>query len=307
MSCVEIMDNLFFFQRGYLNANHFVYRSEQPILIDTGYITDFQNTENLIKRLGVDLTYTKSIVSTHSHCDHIGGNKIIQDMSSCDIMMHKVGKYFMDSRDDWSTWWKYYNQDAAFFNCSKGIEDGDVISLGPHEFEVVYTPGHASDGIVLYNRKEKTLISSDTLWEKDMAVMTVRIEGSLACFSMLESLAKLEKLDVNVVYPGHGKSFTDIGAAIKKARERLRGFLEDKRSIGNDLLKKIIVYTLLMNGVIDESSFFDHLMSTHWFRETIDLYFNSDYRFKYDEIMNGFFDRNIVKMKDGKLFTTIKP
>jgi hypothetical protein len=41
--------------------------------------------------------------------------------------------------------------------------------------------------------------------------------------------------------------------------------------------------------------------------ETIDLYFSSDYRFKYDEIINGFFDRNIVKKKDGQLFTTIKP
>jgi hypothetical protein len=62
-----------------------------------------------------------------------------------------------------------------------------------------------------------------------------------------------------------------------------------------------------MKNVIDESSFLDHLTSTHWFRENVDLYFSSDYRFKYDEIMNGFFDRNIVKKKDEKLFTTIKP
>ena len=96
---------------------------------------------------------------------------------------------------------------------------------------------------MLYNKMEKVLIFSDTLWENDMAVMTVRVEGSWACFSMMESLEKLEKLDVKVVYPGHGKPFTDMAAAIGKTRRRLKGFLENKRKIGNDLLKKIIVYT----------------------------------------------------------------
>jgi hydroxyacylglutathione hydrolase len=307
MTPAEIMEDLFFIQRGYLNGNHFVYRSEQPILIDTGYISDFQTTEKLIKRLAVDVANTKLIVSTHCHCDHIGGNKIVQDRSGCDIAIHKIGKYFIDSRDNWSTWWKYYDQDASFFKCSIGLGDGDTIAVGPHEFEVIYTPGHATDGIVLYNRKERILISSDTLWENDMAVMTVRVEGSRACFSMMESLGKLEKLDVKVVYPGHGKSFTDAAGAIGRARRRLEGFLGNKEKIGNDLLKKIIIYTLLMKKGTEESSFFDQLMTTHWFRENVDFYFEGNYRSKYDEIMNGFYRRGIVKIKCDKLFTSVKP
>jgi len=307
MKPVEIMDNLFFIQRGYLNGNHFVYRSEQPVLIDTAYITDFETTEKLITSLGVDIAHTKMIVNTHCHCDHIGGNKIVQDRSSCQIAMHKMGKHFIDSRDDWSTWWKYYDQDAAFFNCSRGLDDGDAISIGSHQFEVVYTPGHAADGIVLYNKMEKVLISSDTLWENDMAVITERVEGSRACFSMMESLEKLEKLEVKVVYPGHGRPFTDMEMAIGKARRRLKGFLDNKRKIGTDLLKKIVIYTLMMKKEVDEASFFDHLMTTHWFRETVDLYFAGDYRSKFDQIMNGFYGRGIVKNKDGKVFTSVKP
>lgn len=307
MKPVEIMDSLFFIQRGYLNGNHFVYRSEQPVLIDTAYITDFETTERLITSLGIDVAHTKMIVNTHCHCDHIGGNKTVQDRSSCQIAMHKIGKYFIDSRDDWSPWWKYYDQEAAFFNCTRGLDDGDAISIGPHRFEVVYTPGHAADGIVLYNREEKVLISSDTLWEKDMAAMTVRVEGSLACFSMMNSLEKLEKLEVKSVYPGHGKMFTDMADAIGRSRRRLRGFLDDKKKIGTDLLKKITIYTIMMKKEVDEASFLNHLMTTHWFRETVDLYFGGDYRFKYDQIMNGFYGRGIVKNKNGKLFTTVKP
>jgi len=40
MRPVEILDALYFIQRGYLNANHFVFVSEKPVLIDTAYLSD---------------------------------------------------------------------------------------------------------------------------------------------------------------------------------------------------------------------------------------------------------------------------
>jgi len=304
---IQIMDDLFFVERGFLNGNHFVYKGEELILIDTAYVSDFHETQRLITGIGVDLSDVRLIVNTHTHCDHIGGNRIIQERSGCDIALHKIGKYFIDTRDDWSTWWKYFKQEADFFRCTRALEDREVISLGPHEFEVIYTPGHASDGIVLYNSRDKLLISSDTLWENDMAVMTVRVEGSRAVFAMMESLEKIEDLDVEIVYPGHGGPFTDFQEAVRKAKKRLNGFMEDRDRIGNDLLKKIIIYTLMVLRTASEDGFFDYLMDTHWFRETIDLSFHGEYQAKYDEIMKDFFDRGIVKADAGKLFTTVKP
>jgi len=96
----EILEDLFFIERGYLNANHFVYRSKSPILIDTGYISDFNETERLMTRLGVNISDVSLIINTHTHCDHIGGNKIIQEKSGCEVALHKVGKYFIDTQDD---------------------------------------------------------------------------------------------------------------------------------------------------------------------------------------------------------------
>ncbi len=307
MDTVEILEDFFFVERGYLNGNHFVYRSKVPILVDTAYIADFDETARLIKGLGVDLSRVRLIINTHSHCDHIGGNKLIQEQSGCDIALHKVGKYFIDTRDDWSTWWRYYNQEADFFTCTRALEDGEVIAIGPHDFQVIYTPGHASHGIGLYNRRDKVLLSSDTLWENDMAVMTIRVEGSRALFCMQESLAKLEGLDVRVVYPGHGKPFTDMHAAIASSKKKINGYMSNRERIGTDVLKKITVYTLLMRGAVGPETFFSQLMETYWFRETVDLYFNGEYRAKYDEILNGFLQRGVVREKDGRLFTTVKP
>ena len=303
----EILKDLFFIERGYLNANHFVYRSESPVLIDTGYIADFSETEKLITDLGVILSDISLIINTHTHCDHIGGNRIIQQRSGCDIALHEVGRYFIDTLDDWSTWWRYYNQDADFFTVTRTLHDGEVIAIGPHEFQVIYTPGHASDGIVLYNSREKVLISSDTLWENDSAVMTLRVEGSRALFHMRESLEKLESLDVNRIYPGHGRPFSNLKGAIAKSKEKIETYVRDRNTIGNDLIKKIIVYTLLMKKSIKESEFFQHLMDTYWFKETVDLYFNGEYEIKYDEIMDTFLKRDVVRRSSGSLFTTVKP
>ena len=55
------------------------------------------------------------------------------------------------------------------------VADGETINGDGWQLEVIHTPGHAAEGIVLYNRKEKLLISSDTLWKNDMAVMTLLI------------------------------------------------------------------------------------------------------------------------------------
>ena len=307
MATTEILKDLFFIERGFLNGNHFVYRSGSPVLVDTGYISGFAETEKSITELGVALSDVSLIISTHTHCDHIGGNNLIQQKSGCEIALHKVGKYFIDSRDDWSTWWRYYNQEAEFFTCTRSVEDGEIITLGPHEFQVIYTPGHASDGIVLYNQREKVLLSSDTLWQTDMAVMTLRVEGSRALFDMRASLQKIEKLEVQAVYPGHGKPFSDMPQAIARGKQRIENFLRHPEAIGDDLLKKIIVYTLMMKKIMPADTLFGYLMDTYWFKETVDLYFKGQYQAKYDAVINSFLGRGIIKQENGDLSTTVKP
>jgi hydroxyacylglutathione hydrolase len=304
---MEIMEGLFFIQRGYLNGNHFVYRSRDPILIDTGYLTHFEETERRIRGLGVDLSRVRLIVSTHTHCDHVGGNRIIQDRSGCEIALHTIGKHFEDTRDDWATWSRYFDQEAEFFECTSALEDGDRVNIGPHRFRVIYTPGHASDGIVLYNEVNRVLLSSDTLWERDMAVLNIRVEGSTAPHRMLESLERLEPLDVKMVYPGHGRPFEDFRGAVKRSRKRIQEYLKDRTKIGSDLAKRILVYTLLMKPGHPVSSFFDYLMTTHWFPETVDFYFGGDYRAFYGGLLREFLRRKVILQDRGGLFAQVPP
>jgi len=307
MKPIEVLPDFYFIQRGFLNANHFVGRGPSPVLIDSAYIAGLPETEQQIVRMGVRLRDVRLIVSTHCHCDHIGANREIQRRSGCDIALHPLGKHFIDTRDDWATWWRYYGQQGDFFDATRVLADGEVLAVGPHEFEVLHTPGHAADGIVLYHRRQKVLLSSDTLWKKDMAVMTVRVEGSSAPFRMLDSLDRIAALNVRTVFPGHGPPFTDFTAAVDRARRRLEGLIADRRLMGRDLLKKIIVYTLMMHTMVDADGFFDLLMATIWFPETVDLYFEGRYREVYEDVMTELLQRGLAVHHRGRLSTTVPP
>jgi len=140
-----------------------------------------------------------------------------------------------------------------------------------------------------------------------MATLTARVEGSTAIFKWQESIEKIESLEVNTVYPGHGSPFITFNEAISKTKSKIKEYLEHREKIGLDLLKKIIVYTLLMRKTVDESLFFPNLMETYWFKETIDLYFDGDYQTLYDTVMHDFIERGIVKRKTGRIYTTVRP
>ena len=137
-------------------------------------------------------------------------------------------------------------------------------------------------------------------------MILVRIAGDTALFSAQESLEKLETLDVKMVYPGHGKPFTDYKRAISMSKKRIEGYLDNREKIGTELIKKIILFTLMANKTFPEETFYSYLTNTYGYRETVDLYFNADYKAIYKEIIDGFFKRGLLKRRNGNLYTIVK-
>jgi len=302
---LEILPGLIFLQRGFLSGNHFVYRAARPILIDTAYRGEAQKTLDAIEALGCDWRATERILSTHCHCDHVGVNHIVQTASGCAVAMHPVGAAAVNRRDGLATWWDYYVQEAEYFDAAETLEEGAEVAVGPHRFTVLHAPGHSRDTLMLYERSQRILLSSDALWESDMAVITARVEGEDAATRWLDTLERAASLDVTRVYPGHGAPFADFRGALEKTRDRLRRFADHPEEAADDLLRKITVYTLLMGGGAEEASFFNALMATPWFPETVARHFGGEYRKKYDETLARLLARGAVALEGGRLLPRV--
>ena len=54
-----------------------------------------------------------------------------------------------------------------------------------------------------------------------------------------------------------------------------------------------------------EDELFPYLMGTYWFRETIDLYFDSRHEMKYNEIVKVFIKRGLIRLENGRLSTPV--
>ncbi|MEW6573960.1 MAG: MBL fold metallo-hydrolase, partial [Bacillota bacterium] len=238
--------------------------------------------------------------------DHIGGNRYIQELSGCEIGMHPIDRHFIETKNDWYTWWRYYDQEADFFTVNRSFAEGDAIKLDDLELMVLHTPGHASGQISLYCPQHRFLLSADAAWDGDFGVLTTRIEGNISPFLHQESLDKLASLAVSVVYPGHGSPIYDPKGAIDRCRRRLESFLKEPERLGRDQIKKIVLYTLLAKSGFQEEGFFEYLKKTHWFHEVVDLFFNSQYRPVYEDVISELVNKKLVARENGRLVAMLK-
>jgi glyoxylase-like metal-dependent hydrolase (beta-lactamase superfamily II) len=307
MSVHRVFEGFYFIERGYLNGNHFVFLSESPALVDTGFVSHWAVTRALIAGLGVDVRRVGLIVSTHTHCDHVGGNRFVEEASGCEIALHPVGKLYMDTRDDWNTWWRYYDQEPVFFTATRALEDGEVLVLGGSEWEVLHTPGHSRDGISLFNRRERVLISGDALWERDTPPMSPQIEGLGCVDRALASLERIERLGAKLVLPGHGAAFTDVGAAVDANRSTLLEYMRNTEKMARDLVKKALIFQILMRRRVEEGAFMEAMLSSTWYKDTCRRFIGEDYSGIYRDMMQDFLARGIVVESRGVLSTVVKP
>jgi glyoxylase-like metal-dependent hydrolase (beta-lactamase superfamily II) len=94
------------------------------------------------------------------------------------------------------------------------VRGGDEIDLGDRRLTVVDLPGHTPGSIGLVDHEERALLSGDAVYEGGL--IDTLPESDVAAY--LRTMDVLRRIDVDVVYPGHGRPF---------GRERLRQLAEE--------------------------------------------------------------------------------
>ena len=149
--------------------------ADKALLVDTGFMPKRELCETLTSK-------PIMLVNTHADPDHIGGNS---DFEAAYMSLSEYAHY-----------------SAAETAKPMPLRDGDIIDLGGRCFEVISIPGHTCGSIALLNRRERFIITGDTV--SDAAIFMFGAERNTKALE--ESLRRLKSLAefYDTVYPSHG-------------------------------------------------------------------------------------------------------
>lgn len=93
MELVKVGEKTFYIKN---NTNIGVYKvdGENVYIIDSG--KDKDAGKEILKIINNQGWNIKGIIVTHSNADHIGGNKVIQERTNCDIYAYNIEKAFTE-------------------------------------------------------------------------------------------------------------------------------------------------------------------------------------------------------------------
>lgn len=179
--------------------------------VDAGTGLNFTRMYQLLKALGIDPKSISTVVNTHTHYDHVGGNGYFLNAKTA---MHGADAPALESGDSEMCMVDFFDGKLKPRKVDVRLNEGDKLGLGKHNFEVMHTPGHTPGSICLYEKTSGTLISGDTVFAE--AVGRVDVPGGDPN-AMQSSLDMLAGLGAKVLLPGHGEPLlSGAGAAIKR-------------------------------------------------------------------------------------------
>ena len=220
----------------YIRSNIWHVRGRnRDLLVDTG------NGIGRLRPVVDELAGDRPVIAvvTHSHFDHAGG-------------LHEFEVRFAHQADEAEMTWvsdplrllaadlsEAFRADMAFYGAevpevlldalpeegfdvaefrtkpvlvTRALEDSDAIDLGDRAFEVLHLPGHTPGSIGLRDVADGTLFTGDTAYLD--APVQAEDEAALS-----NSLERLRRLEVDVVHPGHNRSF---------GREELHALIDER-------------------------------------------------------------------------------
>jgi glyoxylase-like metal-dependent hydrolase (beta-lactamase superfamily II) len=172
--------------------------TQEAAVIDPG-----DEPDRILLALAESNLTVKLIINTHGHFDHVGANKKLNEVTGAPILIHPLDAPMLNQLADSAAAWGMAADNSP--PPDRELQDGDQVSFGKINLQVLHTPGHTPGGISLYTDQE--VFVGDTLFAGSIG----RTDFPGGSFETLkESIQqKLFALSDDLkVYPGHNQPTT---------------------------------------------------------------------------------------------------
>jgi ribonuclease/clavin/mitogillin len=179
-------------------TNTYLVGRREPILIDTGagmpgYMALL---EDYLRQRG--WPRPARVILTHRHRDHMGGMAHVRERFPGIAVSKMIFK------------------DAGLPEGMVDLRDGEAVAGEGVTLVPLHTPGHASDHLCFYLPEERALFTGDLILGGSTTVIPDD-DGDLGEY--MDSLRRVQGLDVGRIYPAHGPVIEDAPARIQEYLE----------------------------------------------------------------------------------------
>jgi glyoxylase-like metal-dependent hydrolase (beta-lactamase superfamily II) len=226
------------------------------VLFDTGIggRGRMRQLDLALGQIGFGVEDVRLLACTHSHTDHYGLAAPIVEGAGCELWMHPAWEHVRLLADDPAAALEQRIEVArqsgvppealqryreARSNGEAGIEEivepdrdlvpGVEVETDLGAWGVYETPGHAPSHVVLHQPEHRLLISGDHLLGRTVLFFD-HGHSPDPVGEFLGGLDEVEPLEVDLVLPGHGRTFRDPQAKIAEARRQVDELIEKVRA-----------------------------------------------------------------------------
>jgi glyoxylase-like metal-dependent hydrolase (beta-lactamase superfamily II) len=222
-------------------------------IIDTGWDTQVlvKSVHDQLSEQNIRFSDIKRILITHCHLDHFGMIGRYKEENNATIYYHQNEINLIKIR--FSHGDQYWPLTEEFLRTNGMpaseltptefqlppvsylpdpdvlLHGGEVISAGNYSLKVINTPGHTPGHCSYYEPENKLLFSGDVLLPTIVTNAAMHVQHTINPIQQyLDSIRELQKLEVNLVLPGHEDIFSGHS---KRIEELIQRNLKKNRSI----------------------------------------------------------------------------
>jgi len=218
----------------------YLIRESQRVLIEPGPSATVATIQEAMEQVGMkELAY---IIPTHIHMDHAGGAGALAELfPRAKVIVHPRGlKHAVEpSRLIESVkmvWGENFEDHFGPIvpipeDRIQAVNDGEVITVGSRELQLIHAPGHAPHHLVIFDRKVKGLLCGEAVGlpgyqMPTVAPMSFNLEAYLSTIERLQQL----NLGAEMLFYSHGGVEKDPDKLMARA-------VENARAIGDIVLE----------------------------------------------------------------------